>query len=72
VEVSESKGETEMMSRKDYVRAAQLVADVRRECEKMKEPIPYATIQENAFVSFFLGDNPRFDADRFRAACRKV
>lgn len=57
-----------MMSRKDYERAAKIVRDTcglyhgtTDSCE--------ASIVREAFVAFFQGENPRFDADRFRSAC---
>ena len=66
-----------MMSRKDYVRAAEQVVRLRNTAKE--EQVRYndhlhtlayvAGHVEDAFVSFFRGDNPRFDEVRFRAAC---
>ena len=53
-----------MMTRKDYVRAAEIVREVQRNGTKSQ-----ASAVRQAFSSFFRGDNPRFDADRFLAAC---
>jgi hypothetical protein len=51
------------MSKKDYERAARIVrpwADLNR---------GHAEELCAAFIALFAGDNPRFDAERFRAAC---
>ena len=50
-----------MMSKKDYVRAAEIVFKAAQ--DGRGEPLAAA------FVEFFRGDNPRFDAARFRNAC---
>ena len=63
-----------MMTRKDYVRAANLVAWMRKdECRKvdMSHRIASSVTVEQAFIEFFRGDNPRFNQDRFQDACNK-
>ncbi len=50
------------MTRKNYEAAAAIVRETPEN--------PY-TVQE-AFVTLFTNDNPRFDAARFRAACRQA
>lgn len=52
-----------MNTKKDYLRAVEVVREHkvgRSRDEVMK-----------AFIQFFQGDNPRFDVERFRAACQK-
>ena len=50
------------MTRKDYERAAEII---RIEGEGSQELI-------GTFVQFFQGDNPRFDKERFKAACESA
>jgi hypothetical protein len=52
------------MSKKDYVRAAQIVNDVRQRFNAQMAGVVYAS-----FATFFKGENSRFDADRFASAC---
>lgn len=56
------------MTKKDFERAAKLIAQ-RRESLALPKLV---TKLEEVFVEFFEGDNPRFDRERFLAACRKV
>ena len=49
-----------MNSKKDYIRAARIASVLR---ESKRAPVV------EAFASFFRGDNPAFDSDKFRAAC---
>lgn len=58
------KGRIHMMTKKDYTRAAKIV-------DGISEASHAWTVRES-FVILFAGDNPRFDADRFREACGKV
>lgn len=51
------------MSRKDYVRAAALVAEWPKSDPGLEHVI-------EIFIAFFRSDNPRFDAAKFAAACR--
>lgn len=55
------------MTKKDYERAASQVQRVAMD-GPYGDPIRANTVQE-AFVEFFSGENPRFDAQRFRRAC---
>ena len=48
------------MTKKDYERAATIVQSY---LDLHRAPIT------NAFIELFERDNPRFDEDRFRAAC---
>lgn len=55
------------MTRKDYIKAADLIGYHGIDLpllRRAEQEILYAT-----FVRLFAADNPRFDADRFRAAC---
>lgn len=54
-----------MNTRKDYIRAAAIVVDMAAD---MKDPAN-AIVACRAFMHFFRGDNPRFDAGRFADAC---
>jgi hypothetical protein len=49
-------------TKKDYERAAMIVRGY--------PPTGVSDVVCDAFVMFFRGDNPRFDGDRFRAACK--
>lgn len=53
------------MTRQDYIRAARIVRSLRAESSEET-----GIALENAFRLFFLGDNPRFDPDRFVTACK--
>ena len=53
-----------MSKKKDYVRAAQIVNDVRQRFNAQMAGVVYAS-----FATFFKGENSRFDADRFASAC---
>lgn len=50
------------MTRKHYRTAAKIVAGFSNDSK-------VAWTTREAFVVFFAGDNPRFDADRFRDSC---
>lgn len=56
-----------MMTKKDYIRAAEIVVHYRQEFGSDSSE---GRILEQAFVSFFRGDNPSFDEYRFRDATR--
>lgn len=49
-----------MMTKKHYIKAAEIVKHV---------PGEYRLIVAEAFVTLFLGDNPRFNKNRFMEAC---
>ena len=51
------------MTKKDYERAATLIQSDRWVQAKVR------VFLIDAFATFFTHDNPRFDEDRFRAAC---
>ena len=53
------------MTKKDYIKAAELV---RQDRKSLGEAIGQLTME--TFVKFFHNDNPRFDEDRFRQACK--
>lgn len=53
------------MTRKDYEATSQILWSIRYAVEP--EIHEYLV---NEFVEIFATDNPRFDADRFRDACR--
>lgn len=65
------------MTRKDYVRAAEIVRSLRKVARRVGNDNSGASIYdmrqaqavEDAFVSLFRGDNPAFSEDRFRSAC---
>ena len=67
------------MTRKDYVKAAAIVAShwqaarvatIAMHASQLPLTDTALAIQE-AFIALFRGDNPAFDAHRFREACRK-
>jgi hypothetical protein len=54
------------MTKKDYIKAAEIVSQTKWDSKvKPAERKRMAA----AFVSFFQGDNPRFDRERFLTAC---
>lgn len=59
------------MSKKDYMKAASIAANwYRLAVEKGDGRLQdCATAVEAAFVSLFREESPRFDVERFRAAC---
>lgn len=59
-----------MMSKKEYIRAAEIVR-LNRPNGTTKALIETRNLLEDSFVEFFRGDNPRFDEDRFREACKE-
>lgn len=52
------------MTKKDYIKAAQLVSDSGNDMSPNEQKR-----LANVFVRFFQNDNPRFDRGRFLAAC---
>lgn len=54
------------MTKKDYIKAAELV----RKDTKQNGDI-FSKLMEESFVKFFRNDNPRFDEKRFRQACKE-
>lgn len=58
------------MTNKDYERAAKIVQQYYGPQALLGHKAhPTAAHLQEAFVEFFQGDNPRFDAVRFRNAC---
>lgn len=53
------------MTKRDYIRAAAMVQQDRKQ---LGEAIGQMTME--TFIKFFAGDNPRFNADSFREACK--
>lgn len=53
------------MTKKDYIRAASIVNRIQT---GKTAPLLAWQVRES-FVELFAGDNPRFDADKFRKAC---
>lgn len=58
------------MTRKDYVKAADIVSGLHKVATNTAE-FAYANGAEDGFVFLFKSDNPRFDETRFREACKK-
>lgn len=67
------------MTKKDYIKAAKIVKEIRSEAADTRRVIGASQrlYQENvsfevedAFVLFFQNDNPLFDERRFRQACQ--
>lgn len=56
-----------MMSKKDYIRAAELIR-----ANYVRLPDSERTVAVETLCAFFLDDNPRFDIGRFREACCPV
>lgn len=68
------------MHKKDYVKAANIVREMRKEALKAGEQHgdterfyreKFSTAVTNAFVKLFDGDNPRFDKEKFISACNE-
>lgn len=53
------------MNRKDYDKAAEIV---RQDADENGDI--FSKLMQESFVQFFQKDNPRFDANRFRQACK--
>jgi len=58
------------MTKKDYIRAANLVK-TRLTNQKKNSKLLDMSFLEDAFVELFQSDNPRFDERRFRQACKE-
>ena len=58
------------MTKKDYIRAANLVK-TRLANQKKNSKLLDMSFLEDAFVELFQSDNPRFDERRFRQACKE-
>ena len=65
------------MTKKDYVKAAEITksyrefaVSVQRAGQVTASAAAQADAVEAAFVALFRNDNPAFDVERFRAACR--
>ena len=52
------------MTKKDYIKAANLIKSVYFSNELEKDRFI------ETFIKFFNDDNPKFDLERFRKACR--
>ena len=67
-----------MNTRKDFERAAEIVKDFYLSADPVGRDdngqyvvdARVAVAVESAFVSFFRGDNPQFDKEKFLAACK--
>ena len=66
-----------MMTKKDYnqaaaiARSAKPITDITGDRKELvSADIVRNRVVIDAFIQLFKGDNPRFDADRFRAACQ--
>lgn len=55
------------MTKKDYIKAATIVKNYQANKKPGQLSLNFL---ENAFVELFLYDNPRFDENRFRQACK--
>lgn len=57
-----------MMTKKDYIRAAEIIRERAQEY-----PAGHLVLKEltTAFIVLFKDDNPRFDVFRFHEACQK-
>jgi hypothetical protein len=67
------------MTKKDYIKAAKMVSERRRDAQSTSRAIGpkqrlyeenVSTEMEDDFVRLFSNDNPRFDENRFRQACK--
>ena len=61
------------MTKKHFEAAATIVREERRLAGNYRDPgilFQQAQCVEDAFVALFRQFNPRFDADKFRAACQ--
>ena len=66
-EAKAPKGECDTMTKKDYEKAADIVMRLPSNTKATRATAE--TVCES-FVKFFADDNPRFDASRFREACK--
>ena len=63
------------MTSKDYIKAAKIIQNMRNQAYKApniigrKEAIHTTFEVERTFIQFFSEDNPRFNKQRFLAAC---
>lgn len=53
------------MTKKDYIRAAEIIREARISDKERSDLV-------RRFAQFFRDDNPRFDFERFEAACDPV
>jgi len=67
------------MTKKDYIKAAKMVKEMRAEAQATSRTIGakqrlyeenVSSEMEDVFAKFFRNDNPRFDEKRFREACK--
>jgi len=62
------------MSRKHYIAVAAAINEVYRECGGSEgKPEAFAVLEVMSRIAkVFAADNPRFDTQRFYAACQRV
>lgn len=60
-----------MMTKKEYERAAKIVGSHVKALGTSDRADLIEQHMTEGFVAFFRGDNPKFDAERFRAACEE-
>jgi hypothetical protein len=64
------------MTKKNFIAAAKIVKRMREAAEVFANTPEFHVEEqkisrvENAFVALFIDDNPSFDENRFRAACK--
>jgi hypothetical protein len=60
-----------MMSRKDYVKFAAMMARLRKRGTSDKEAYTLVRARdvEDELIAIFIADNPEFKPERFRKAC---
>jgi len=56
------------MTRKEYIKIAAVLKQAK--FEKTRNPAYAIDMIQTALIDMFTADNPRFDSQRFRAACR--
>jgi hypothetical protein len=69
------------MTKKDYIKAAKMVKEMRVSAHSTSRSIGpkqrlyeenVSVEMEDSFVKLFRDDNPRFDENRFRQACKEA
>jgi hypothetical protein len=59
---------TMAQTKKDFIRAVEIVKNAYWPKPSQEKEVSEHLI--NAFVAFFRAENPRFDVERFREACK--
>lgn len=60
-----------MNTKKDYIRAVGIIREHRRQfADRKSDTIVFEAVLKS-FVTFFQNDNPKFNAEKFRAECQK-